>query len=88
MGRQARDPLVDLGERRRKIFSGEMGPWKTHSAWDPWQMRVGEEKRVGRGQGEDYGSLYRPTVAETHLLLEAHQSDRKQTQTSETVPYP
>jgi len=86
MGRRARDPLVDLGERQRKTFAGEMAPWKTRSAWDPWQTGMGGEKRVGRRQGEGYGSLYRPTVAETHPVLEAHQSDRKQMQTPDTVP--
>lgn len=53
MGRRARDPLVDLGERQRKLFSGETALWKTRSAWDPWQMGMGEEKRAGRGRGGD-----------------------------------
>ena len=48
MARWARDLLVDLGERRRKLFSEETALWKIHSAWDPWQMKVGGEKRVGR----------------------------------------
>ena len=36
-------------------------------------MGVGGEKRTERERGERYGSLYRPTVAETHPILEAHQ---------------
>ena len=88
MGRRARDLLVDLGERRRKTFSGEMAPWKTRSAWDPWQMRVGEEKRVCRRQGEAYHSLYRPTVAETHPVREAHHliANRHKHRTLSRVP--
>ena len=35
-----------------KLFSGETDLWKTRSAWDPWQMGMGGEKRVGRGRGE------------------------------------
>jgi len=48
-------------------------------------MRMGEVKRAGRGQGEEYRSLYRLGVAETHPIHEAHQSDRKQTQTPVTI---
>jgi len=48
-------------------------------------MGMGGEKRTGRERDEHYGSLYHPTVAETHPILEAHQSDPKQSQTPATL---
>jgi len=66
MGRRVRDPLVDLGEHQRRLFSGEMALWKTRSAWDPWQTGMGGEKRTGRGRDEHDGSLYR--LSQKHTL--------------------
>jgi len=63
---RARDPLVDLGERQRKLFSGETVLWKTRSAWDPWQMKWGGEKRTERGRGER--SRYIAWLSQKHTL--------------------
>lgn len=84
MARCARDRLADSEERQRKLSSGEMAPWKIHSAWDPWQMKVGGEGRVN-ANGAKTVARYIASVAETHPVLEAHQSDRKQRQISVTL---
>jgi hypothetical protein len=64
---RARDLLVDLGERQRKLFSGETALWKTRSAWDPWQMKVGGEKRTD-ANGANAMARYIAQLSQKHTL--------------------
>ena len=83
---RARDPLVDLGERQMKLFSGGTALWKTRSAWDPWQMGVGGRREL-YADGANAVARYIARLSQKHTLSSRPISfDRKQTQTPATAP--